>query len=146
MKAWGSGDEKVVAKNLELLLNVGRSEDQARDCEILRRWQSKSSLGSGIGGALFKEFQSTLSKRVPQVGDFLAVTPSSVVVASLQSGAQFPHTDVPTQPEVLSSDSRSISGCHLSSFLCFYRELRRGSAGGDGPGGGREGGLGHLSA
>ena len=31
MKAWGSGDEKVVAKNFELLFNSGRSEEQARD-------------------------------------------------------------------------------------------------------------------
>ena len=30
MKAWGSGDEKVVAKNFELLFNAGRGEDQAR--------------------------------------------------------------------------------------------------------------------
>ena len=31
MKAWGSGDEKVVAKTFELLFNAGRSEDEARD-------------------------------------------------------------------------------------------------------------------
>ena len=31
MKAWGSGDEKVVAKNFELLFNAARSEDQAKD-------------------------------------------------------------------------------------------------------------------
>ena len=43
MKAWGSGDEKVVAKNFEVLFNAGRSEDQARDPELALRWQSKSS-------------------------------------------------------------------------------------------------------
>ena len=31
MKAWGSGDEKVVAKNFELLFNAARSEEQAKD-------------------------------------------------------------------------------------------------------------------
>ena len=45
MEAWGSGDEKVAAKNCELLFNAGRSEDQARDLELPRRPQSKSSLG-----------------------------------------------------------------------------------------------------
>ena len=28
MKAWGSGDEKVVAKNFGLLFNAGRNEDR----------------------------------------------------------------------------------------------------------------------
>ena len=31
MKAWGTGDEKVVAKNFELLFNAARSEEQAKD-------------------------------------------------------------------------------------------------------------------
>ena len=31
MKAWGNGDETVVAKNFELLFNAARSEDQAKD-------------------------------------------------------------------------------------------------------------------
>ena len=50
MKAWGSGDEKVVAKNFELLFNAARSEEQAKDPALPRRWQSKSTLGSGWGG------------------------------------------------------------------------------------------------
>ena len=33
MKAWGSGDENVVAKNFELLFNAARSEEQAKDPE-----------------------------------------------------------------------------------------------------------------
>ena len=33
MKAWANGNEKVVAKNLELLFNAGRSEKQTRDPE-----------------------------------------------------------------------------------------------------------------
>ena len=53
MKAWGSGDEKVVAKNFELLFNAARSEEQAKDHALPRRWQSKSTLGSGVGGPLF---------------------------------------------------------------------------------------------
>ena len=45
MKAWGSGDEKVVAKNFELLFNAARSEEQAKDPALPRRWQSKSTFG-----------------------------------------------------------------------------------------------------
>ena len=62
LKAWGSGDEKVVAKNFQLLFNAARSEDQARDPDPPRRWQSKSSLGQGVGGPLFKKFHPPSSK------------------------------------------------------------------------------------
>ena len=92
MKAWGSGDEKVVAKNFELLFNAGRSEDQARDPALPRRWQSKSSLGSGVGGPLFKESHPPLTESAPQVGDLHPVMMRSVIVASLGSRAQLPHT------------------------------------------------------
>ena len=85
MKAWGSGDEKVVAKNFELLFNAARSEDTARDPELPRRWQSKSSLGSAVGGPLFKKFHPHLTESVPQVGDLHAVTRGSVIVASVAS-------------------------------------------------------------
>ena len=47
------------------------------------------------------------------------MTPGSVIVASVGSGSQLPHTDVATHPEVLPPDTRDISGCHLSSFLCL---------------------------
>ena len=119
MKAWGSGDEKVVSKNFELLFNAARSEDQARDAELPRRWQSKSTLGSGVGGPLFKKFQPHLTESVPQVGDLHPVTPGSVIVASVGSRAQLPHPDVATHPEALPPDSRDISGCHLSNLLCL---------------------------
>ena len=56
MRVWGSGDKKVMGKNFELLFNAGLSEDQARDLELPRHWQSKSSLGQGVrGGGLFKK-------------------------------------------------------------------------------------------
>ena len=47
------------------------------------------------------------------------MTPGRVIVATVGSGAQLPHTDVPTHPEVLPPDSRDISGCHLSCFFCL---------------------------
>ena len=47
MRAWGSGDEKVVGKISELLFNAGLSEEQERDPPFPRRWQSKGSLGQG---------------------------------------------------------------------------------------------------
>ena len=47
------------------------------------------------------------------------MTPGSVIVASVGSGPQLPHTDGATNPEVLPPDNRNISGCHLSSFLCL---------------------------
>ena len=122
MKAWGSGDEKVVSKNFELLFNAFRSEDQARDPELPRRWQSKSTLGSGVGGPLFKKFHTPLTESVPQVGDLHPVTPGSVIVARVGSGAQLPHSDVATDPEVLPPDNRDISGCHPSSFLCLSED------------------------
>ena len=39
-KAWGSVDETGFAKKIELLFNAARSEDQARDPDLPRRWQS----------------------------------------------------------------------------------------------------------
>ena len=101
MKAWGSGDEKAVAKNFELLFNVARSEEQAKDPALPRRWQSKSSLGSGVGRPLFKKFHPHLTESVPGVGDLHPMTPGSVIVASVGSGPQLPHTNVATHPEVL---------------------------------------------
>ena len=110
MKAWGSGDEKVVAKNFELLFNAARSEDQAKDPQLPRRGQSKSNLRSGVGGPLFKKFHPHLTESVPQVGDLHPLTPGSVIVARVGSGAQLPHTDVATHFEVLPPNSRDISG------------------------------------
>ena len=52
------------------------------------------------------------------------MTPGSVNVASVGSGAQPPHSDVATHPEVLPPDSRDISGCHLSSFLCLSEDYQ----------------------
>ena len=124
MKAWGGGDEKVVAKNFELLFNAARSEDQAKDPELHRRWQSKSNLGSGVGGPLFKKFHPHLTESVPGVGDLHPMTPGSVIVASVGSGPQLPHTDVDTHPEVLPSNSRDILGCHLSSLLCLSEDYQ----------------------
>ena len=124
MKASGSGDEKVVAKNFELLFNVARSEDQAKDHELPRRWQSKSNLGLGPGGPLFKKtFHPHLTESVPGVGDLHPMTPGSVIVASAGSGPQLPHSDVATHPEVLPPNSRDISGC-LSSFLCLSEDCQ----------------------
>ena len=124
MKAWGSGDEKVVAKNFELLFNTARSEEQAKDTGLPRRWQSKSTLGSGVGGPLFKKFHPPLTESVPGVGDLHPMTPGSVIVASVGSGPQLPHTDVATHPEVLPPHDREVSGCHLSSFLCLSEDYQ----------------------
>ena len=111
IKAWGSGDEKVAAKNFELLFNVGRSEDQARDPDPPRRWQSKSSLGQGVGGALFKKFHPPpLVESVHEVGKLHPMTPGSVIVANV--------------PEVLPPCDKDISGCHLSRFLCLSEEYQ----------------------
>ena len=52
------------------------------------------------------------------------MTPGSVIVASVGSGPQLPHTDVATHPEVLPANSRDISGCHLSSFLCLSEDYQ----------------------
>ena len=124
MKAWGSGDEKVVAKDFELLFNAARSEDQARDPELPRRWQSKSTLGSGVGGPLFKKFHPHLTESVPQFGDLHPMTPGSVIVASVGSGALLAHSDVATHPEVHPPNRRDISGCDLSSFLCLSEDYQ----------------------
>ena len=40
-------------------------------------------------------------------------------MARAGSRAQLPHTDVATHPEGLPPDSKDISRCHLSSFLCL---------------------------
>ena len=120
MNAWGSGNEKVVAKNFELLFNTARSEEQAKDPALPRRWQSKSTLGSRVGGALFKKFHPHLTESVPGVGDLNPMTLGSVIVASGQrSGPQLPHTNVATHPEVLPPHDREVGDCHLSSFPCL---------------------------
>ena len=124
MKAWGSGDEKVVAKNFELLFNAARSEEQAKDPGLPRRWQSKSTLGSGVGGPLLKKFHPHLTESVPGVGGLHPMTPGGVIVASVGSGPQLPHTDVATHPEVLPPHDREVSGCHLSSFLCLSEDYQ----------------------
>ena len=124
MKAWGSGDEKVVAKNFELLFNAARSEELAKDPALPRHWQSKSTLGSGVGGPLFKKFHPHLTKSVPGVGDPHPMTPGSVIVASVGSGPQLPHTDVATHPEVLPPHDREVGDCHLSSFLCLSEDYQ----------------------
>ena len=124
MKAWGSGDEKVVAKNFELFFNAAQSEEQAKDPALPRRWQSKSTLGSGVGGALFKKFHRHLTEIVPRVGDLHPMTPGSVIVASVGSGPQLPHTDVASHPEVLPPHDREVGDCHLSSFLCLLEDYQ----------------------
>ena len=124
MKAWGSGDEKVVANNFELLFNAARSEEQAKDPTLPRRWQSKSTLGSGVGGPLFKKFHPHLTENVPGVGDLHLMTPGSVIVASVGSGPQLPHNDVATHPEVLPPHDREVGARHLSSFLCLSEDYQ----------------------
>ena len=124
IKAWGSGDEKLVAKNFELLFNAARSEEQAKDPTLPRRWQSKSTLASGVGGPLFKKFHPHLTESVPGVGDLHPITPGSVIVASVGSGPQLPHTDVATHPEVLPPHDEEVGGCHLSSFLCLSEDYQ----------------------
>ena len=122
MKAWGSGDEKGVAKNFELLFNAARSEDRAKNPQLPRRWQSKSNLGSGLGRPVFKKFHLHLTQSVAQAGEPHPMTPGSVIVVSVGGGAQLPHSDVASHPEVLPPNSRDISGCHLSSFLCLSED------------------------
>ena len=126
MKAWGSGDYKVVATNFALLFNAGRSDDQGRDLDLPRCWQSKSSLGHGVPGALFKKFHPPppLVESVPEVGKLHPMTSGSIIVASVGIGSQLPHTDVATHPEVLPPYDKDISGCHLSSFLCLLEEYQ----------------------
>ena len=121
MRAWDSGDEKVVGKNFELLFNASPSEEQARDLELPQRWQSKSSLGQG-GGGFSRSSTPSLVESVPKVGNLHPMTPGSVIVASIGSGPQLPHTDVATHPEALPPYNRDISGCHQSSFLCLSEE------------------------
>ena len=50
------------------------------------------------------------------------MTPGTVIVASVGSGAQLPHSDVATHTNVLPPNSRDISGCHLSNFLCLSED------------------------
>ena len=70
MKAWGSGDKKVVAKHFELLFNAARSEDQARDPDLPRRWQSTRSQWSGVGGPVLKKFHPPSPKVSLRLGTY----------------------------------------------------------------------------
>ena len=128
----GEGDEGVAKrrrksgrKNFELLVNAARSEDEARDTDLPWRWQSKSSLGQGVGGPLFKMFHTPLMESVPQAGNHHPMAPGSVIVASMGSGPQLPHTDVATHPELPPPpDDRDILECHLSIFLCLSEDYQ----------------------
>ena len=52
------------------------------------------------------------------------MTPGSVIVASVGSGPQLPHTDVATHPDVLPPSDREVGDCHLSSFLCLSEDYQ----------------------
>ena len=110
-------------KKFELLFNAARSEEQAKDPGLPWRWQSKSDLGSGVG-VVSSRSSPPLTERVPGVGDLHPMTPGSVIVASVGSGPQLPHTVVATHPEVLPPHNREVSGCHLSSFLCLSQDYQ----------------------
>ena len=123
MKAWGSGDEKVVAKNFELLFNTVRSEDQARDPELPRHWQSKRSLGSGVRGPLFKKVHPLPHRKCPSGWG----PPPSDAGQRLRGecgewGRAPPHRCCHPPRGAPPPDSRDISGCHLSSFLCLSED------------------------
>ena len=62
------------------------------------------------------------------------MTPGSVIVASVGSGAQLPHTYVANHPEVLHPDNCDSSGCHLSSFLCLSEDYQVAVQAGTAPG------------
>ena len=124
MKAWGSGDEKVVAKNFELLFNAAQSEDQAKDPELPRRWKSKSTLGSGVGGPHFKKFHPHLTESVPQVGDLHPMTLAASSWRVWGVGRSSPTPMSPPTPRCSPPNSRDISGCHLSSFLCLSEDYQ----------------------
>ena len=62
------------------------------------------------------------------------MTPGSVIVASVGSEPQLPHTDVATHPEVLPPHDREVGGCHLSSFLCLSEDYRVAVQAGTAPG------------
>ena len=121
-------------KNCELSFNAGRSEDWARDPDLPWRWQSKSSLRHRVGGPLFKKFHPLLMEGVPQGGNPHPMTPGSVIVPSVGSAPQLPHTDVASNPEVLLPNNRHISRCHLSSFLCLWEDYQVAVQAGTAPG------------
>ena len=77
----------------------------------------------GVGGSegLFSRSSTPppLMESFAQVGNLHPVTPGSVIVASVGSGAQLPCTEVATHP-----NSRDISGYHLSSFLCLSEDYQ----------------------
>ena len=50
MKAWGSSDEKVAAKNFELLFNAARSEEQAKILRSPAGGKARAPWGRGWGG------------------------------------------------------------------------------------------------
>ena len=75
-------------------------------------------------GGLFKKFHPPFVESVPKVGDLHPMMPGSVIVASVGSGPQLPHTDIATHPEPPPPYGRNISGCHLSSFLCLSEEYQ----------------------
>ena len=52
------------------------------------------------------------------------MTPGNVIVASVGSGPQLPHTDLATHPEVLPPSDREVGDSHLSSFLCLSEDYQ----------------------
>ena len=120
----GQRRRKAGGEKFQLLFNAGRSEEHARDPKLPWRWQSKSSLGQGWGGGLFKKVSPPLVESVPKAGELHPMEPGSVIVASFGRGSHLPHTDVAAGPEVLPPYDRDISGCHLSSFLYLSEEYQ----------------------
>ena len=52
----GEWKRKLLNKSFEILFNTGLSGQQAKGPSLPRRWQTKGSLGKGVGGPLLKKF------------------------------------------------------------------------------------------
>ena len=125
MKAWECGNKKVVAENFELLFNAGRSEDPASDPDIPRRWQSKSSLGSGVGGPLFKNFQPPPHQKCPSGWGPPPRDAGQCHRGECgEWGPAPPHRCRHPPRSAPPPDSMDISGYHVSSFLCLTKDYQ----------------------
>ena len=121
-KIWGAGNQ--VPQHLELVFNVKPVEEQGKDPNVPRRYQSKPSKTGGLAVALVKKIINSINDCVRDPFEGLLNMPSSVIVSAAESGDQLPNTDVSTAPDMLPARDLTPSGCHIATFVALSPQYR----------------------
>ena len=120
-KIWGGGGGgNKVPQLFNVVFNQKTVEQQRADPSLPQRYQSRASKTEALAGSMFKKLVTKLKDRMPAPFAFVhPMPPGSVIVSGVESGDQLAHTDTSTAPHILPPSDRSMSDCHLSSFVAL---------------------------